>query len=170
MELYSRVPVTVGAGSPDKLATAGVTLWATSTPQTGYKVSSDNTILSTSGNSSPVVVHGLTYLPGAVPNLRQPLNTGAGGASIFMGGIVAKGLILDVKGNQSPPVTATLAGASASEEVTTTTTSTADRNTLLCATAASTDGGASTVAEALVRPDSADGTNAIQSWRMVTSC
>ena len=83
VELYSRVP---NAGGTDAAATPGVTIWARTTAQANYLAATDATVFRTESKTGAFVVHGLTYLPNSVPFIREPLNTQAGGTSIFMGG------------------------------------------------------------------------------------
>jgi hypothetical protein len=152
IELYTRE-------SPESGTTPGVTIWARNTAQgtTGYNPRHSGAALNTEQKLAEVVLHGLTYLPNNEASLnKEPLNLEAGGTSIFMGGLVAQKLTINVDGNNgSQPLVASIAGGGVTTTVTT------PRKTTVEATAASTSGGAPTVVTAVIdRP-----TSAIETWR-----
>ena len=80
VELYSRVPGTA-AGSTDFGASPGVTIWG----QDGHDDQlhpglTNTTAFNTQDKNSPLVIHGLVYLPDSIAQIREPLNPGADGA------------------------------------------------------------------------------------------
>ena len=157
LELYQRKPVT---GSPDcpttsNCTTTGLGIWARSTTSGstgGYTTSSNSVPFRTQEKSSTVVVHGTTYLPEREVNIREPLNPGAPGSSMFMGGLIASKLVFDLQGNGSSSDLSQVAGGGV---VTTTTTVTTPKTTVLQSTAGNT-----VVTAIIDRP-----TSGITSWR-----
>ncbi len=110
------------------------------------------------------MIHGLVYMPDSVGQIREPLNPGTGGTGVFMGGLMMKGLILDMDGNTSPDPTEKVIGGTA--VTTTTTTTNPTRTTLICASAADPTG--ALLIEAAVAMDST--TPVIKTWRKVAAC
>lgn len=152
IELYTRE-------APESGTTPGVSIWARNTAvgTSGYNPRQAGAAINTEHKLAAVVLHGLTYLPNNEASLnKEPLNTTAGGSSIFLGGLVAQKLTINVDGNNgATPLVASIAGGGV------TTTTTTPRKTVLEATAASTSGGANTVVTAVIdRP-----TSAVDSWR-----
>jgi hypothetical protein len=151
--------------SPESGATPGVTIWARGDTQFtsgdaynprhgsgtgGAPIGSEHKLAS-------VVLHGLTYVPGYVVSLnKEPINPAVNGTSMFLGGLVAEKLLINIDGNNgSEPLVASLAGGS------TTVTVTKPRTTVLKATATGTEG--TKVITAVV--DRTTNPPTIRSWR-----
>ena len=131
--------------------------------QGSYVGVSTSTIFTTKSNSDSTVVHGLTYIPNSVADIREPINTEADGASIFLGGIVAQGIKINRVGNEPSDSVAALSGTTVAVTITT------PRTMLICATASppTVDGTAKTIIQAAVVLNT---TPVIESWREVAAC
>ena len=141
---------------------------AVSRRSSGHCRPSQNPAFWTQGNQGPTVIHGVTWLPDSVVDIREPLNAAAGGVSIFMGGIYAQGIIVDTIGNITGAGAARMSGT----PVVPGSTTVATRTTLVCATAspAVADGTAPTIAQAAVILNANSAiAPVLESWREVQS-
>lgn len=166
VEFYSRMP---NAGSPDAGTSRGLGVWAlTANPPTNYLAVTNSSPFMTQDKTATIVVHGVTYLPKSLVNIREPINPDAPGAALFMGGLDALGLTVDMQGNGRSSEVAEMAG---SVQTTTQAATDTPRTTLICSTASpNPPGGSPTLIEAATLPDSPDATQLIQAWRQVTVC
>lgn len=159
VELYSRVPGGLDAG-----ATAGVNVWAGTTASviagSGAYLNSTNPTpgFSATNQNLDFVAHGLTYIPSATTRVNVLNNSEAGGASVFMGGLVTSRLQVTVANGDANKVmtVAGTGGFSSSPRVVTLTSTAAD-------TSGAASGAASTTISATVQPD---GTLAVSTWRV----
>jgi len=154
VELYSRVPGGLDAG-----ATPGIAVWAGTGASvlagSGAYVGTSNpaSIVATTGAGMNLIVHGLAYVPTSDTSTYVLNNPDAGGASVFMGGLVTSALQVIVGAGDDNRVMTVAGGGGFTS---------APRVVTLSATATGTAGAASTTISATVRPDSAP---LVSDWR-----
>jgi len=128
IELFARQPAV-----PANEGTAGISFYAPRVSGTNYIANTRVDAITLGGNPNQLIFHGLVYVPNSDLKIWSTANAGAGGAPMFMGGLVTGALQVAMNGSSVSSTFATLPASTPASArsvlITTTATGTGDAPT-----------------------------------------